>query len=208
MRPKFTHHIWFMDLTQIPGLFGTAWFHVAAIFDGFSRLPLALQVFEGEPASEEIATLFEKTRVAHGKPRHLVTDKGAQFTAEAFRSSLSAWRVRQRFGAIGKHGSIALIERFFRSLKEALGLAFARPLLREDLERRVEYALLHYAFHRPHQGLSGATPAEVYFGVKPAHLSAVRPPRGRRGESFAEPPFIIEYLDPEQRFPILKHKAA
>jgi transposase InsO family protein len=50
------------------------------------------------------------------------------------------------------------LERFWRTLKELLGLRFRRPLLKEDLERRVAYALAFYALFRPHQGLMGATP--------------------------------------------------
>jgi hypothetical protein len=103
----------------------------------------------------------------------------------------------QRFGAVGKTGSIALIERLWRTLKEALELKLLRPLFAEDLRRKVELGLVQYAHFRPHQALGGATPAEIYFGRMPAHLSAIPPPRGRPGERPAESPFRIEYLDSE-----------
>ncbi len=59
----------------------------------------------------------------------------------------------------------------------------------EDLAATVELGLVHYAHFRPHQGLGGATPAEIYFGRTPTHLSAIPPPRGRPGEGPMDPRF-------------------
>ena len=66
----------------------------------------------------------------------------------------------------------------------------------------------HYAHFRPHQGVAGATPAEVYFGRTPAHLSAIPPPRARPGEGQLNSPFRVEYLDAERLLPVLVRKAA
>lgn len=68
--------------------------------------------------------------------------------------------------------------------------------------------LIHYAHFRPHQALGGATPAEIYFGRTPVHLSAVPPPRGRPRERPAASPFRVEYLDSEQRLKVLLRNAA
>ena len=78
--------------------------------------------------------------------------------------------MRQRFGAIGKKGSIALIERLWKTLKDSLGLRLLQPLVAEDLMEQIELGLVHYAYFRPHQTLGGATPAEIYFGRMPSHL--------------------------------------
>ncbi len=116
--------------------------------------------------------------------------------------------MKLRFGAVGKIGSIALIERLWKTLKDALGLRLLRPLAAEDLRRKVELGLIHYSHFRPHQGLGGATPAEICFGRVPAHLSALPPPRGRPGDGPSEPPFRVGYLDAEHRLPVLLRKAA
>jgi hypothetical protein len=73
---------------------------------------------------------------------------------------------------------------------------------------RIELGLLHYTFFRPHQALGGATPAEIYYGLTPAHLSAIPPPRGRPGEGSMDSPFRIKYLDTERLLPVLVRKAA
>jgi hypothetical protein len=107
-----------------------------------------------------------------------------------------------------RKGSIALIERLWRTLKDTLGLRLLRPLAAEGLMEKVELGLVHYAHFRPHQGLGGATPAEMYFGRTPAHLSAIPPPRGRPGEGPMDSPFRVGYLDAERLLPVLVRKAA
>ena len=128
--------------------------------------------------------------------------------ARSFAESSGGLGVKQRFGAIGRKGSIALIECLWRTLKDTLGLRLIGPLVAEDLMAKIEIGLLHYAHFRPHQGLGGATPAEVYFGRTSAHLSAIPPPRGRPGEGPIDSPFCVEYLDVERLLPLLVRKAA
>jgi len=69
--------------------------------------------------------LIGMIRASGQAPRHLVTDRGKQFTARSFRRGCRRAGIRQRFGAIGIHGSIALVERCIRTLKEEGGTALA-----------------------------------------------------------------------------------
>jgi putative transposase len=195
------------DITTVRGLFGLQEFKVGAVLDVFSRLPLAAQVFLKEPSAEQMLALLWSAISRHEPPRHFVSDQGAQFTATAFREALARHGIRQRFGAIGRTGSIAIIERFWRTLKDATRVRLLKPLRQEDLEHRLQSALLHYSAFRPHTALGGATPIEAFCGLPPAHLTAVRPPRGRPGEGKAECPFVIEFLDDERRFPIVTRAA-
>jgi transposase InsO family protein len=205
---RYPHHVWMADLTEVPGLFRLFSFKVAVILDVFSRLPLASRVFTKEPTAMEMLALVEDTTRTHGRPRHFVSDQGAQLTATAFRETLAELGIRQRFGAIGRTGSIAIVERFWRSLKDTLRLRSVPPLLKVDLERRLGVFLTYYSCLRPHQGLGGATPAEVLGGVDRARLGlAPPPPRGRPGEGPSASPFEIAYLDPEHRLPFLVRKA-
>jgi transposase InsO family protein len=197
-----------VDLTDVRGLFGILTFKVGAVFDVFSRMPLSARVFSKEPSAAEIARFVSGTAKHYGQPAHFVSDQARCFKGRVFRSRLRRLRVRQRFGAIGKKGSITLIERLWRTLKDTLGLRLLRPLVAQDLLEKIELGLLHYAHFRPHQALGGATPAEIYFGRAPAHLSAVPPPRGRPGEGPVDSPLRIEYLDSEQRLPVLFRNAA
>jgi transposase InsO family protein len=196
--------VWLLDLTSVKGLFGLQGFRIAAVLDAFSRAPLAVRVFGAEPSAADVVALFESAVRRHGRPRHVVSDQGTQCAAELFEQALERCGVRHRFGAVGHSGSVALIERFWRTLKEALRLPLFRPLTQGDLQRRVAFAVLHYTFYRPHQGLAQATPAEVLFGWPAAVSAAVAPPRGRLGDPSATAQrFAVAFLDPEARHPIL-----
>ncbi len=208
LKAKSPNHIWMADLTEIPGLLGLCSFKLAVVYDVFSRMPLAASLFPSEPGANAIAGLFSRAATSFGGPRHFVSDRGSQFTAGLFRETLTTLDVRHRFGAVGKTGSIALIERLCKTLKEKLAVKTLKPLVMADLRQRLQLGLLYYAHHRPHQTLGGATPAEIYFGKTPAHLSAVPAPRGQPGEETGQLPITIAFLDPQRRLPILVRKAA
>jgi putative transposase len=209
LRARRPNHILLADLTDIPGLFRLFQFKLAIILDAFSRFPLAHRLFLSDPSARSMAALLRRAVSAHGLARHFVSDRGTQFTANHFRGPLRRLGIRQRFSAVGTTGATALVERLWRSVKALLRLGRIPPFHRQDVEQRLRLVLLYYAYLRPHQGLGGATPAEVYFGTRPAHLSALPPPRGRPGEGSSEEfPFRIRFLDPEERLPLLLPKAA
>jgi len=113
--------------------------------------------------------------------------------------------IHHRFASADNIKATARLERFWRSLKEMAGLrGLQLALTVDDLERRIEIALLHYLCFRPHEGLGGATPVEVFLGLEPAHLSAVEPPRGMPSEDRGDAPFRLVFLDESsRRFPVL-----
>jgi len=201
------HHAWLADVTHVRSLFGLRVFRIAAVFDAHSRMPLALRVFRAEPTALQAARLLASAVRRYGRPRMLVTDHGGQFIADVFEAQLQRLGVEHRIGAVGLSGSIALLERYWRTLKESLRLPLFAPLTLADLERRVAYSVLHYGYYRPHQALQGATPAEILFGWPPAHHRAGPPPRGPRGAARLEEPFRVAFLDPERRHPILVRAA-
>ena len=77
---------------------------------------MSVRAFRGRPTAKAMsAFLAGMIRAAGQGPRHLITDRGREFTARSFRRGCRRARIRQRFGAIGKHGSI---ERCIRTLKD------------------------------------------------------------------------------------------
>lgn len=205
LRAKYANHIWLADLTEIRGFLGLFVYKLIVVLDLRSRYPLAFGVFKREPTSSQVLEVLVRAMRRHGRPRHFVSDQGSQFTATVFRETLDALAIRQRFGAIGQYGSIAIIERFWRTLKELLGVRLWPPLSAAHLEARVQLSLFYYSSLRPHQGLGGATPAEFYFDETPAVQKAVPPPRKREATSTGEEtlPFEVIFLDPERRMPLL-----
>ncbi len=134
-------------------LFGLLTFRIAVVFDVFSRLPLAFGVWPTEPSALGLVKLLERSMV-FGKPKVLITDQGSVFTSDLLRAAVRTLGIEHRFGALYQHGSIARLERFWRSLRSLLyHHALFRRLVVRDLERDVQLALVHYSFFRPHSGL-------------------------------------------------------
>jgi transposase InsO family protein len=208
VKARFPHHVWHLDLTQVQGFLGGAPFSLAAILDNFSRMPLAWRLFTKPVNAEDMCVLADAACTHYGKPRHLIVDKGGEFTAEGFRELVQASRVNLRYCSSDNHRANSRLERCWRSLKELLRLGpLSRALTAAEVEHDVRFAMTYYAYFRPHQGLGGATPAEVYFGLEPAHRGAVQPPRGRLGDPPVAAPVRIEFLDGDHRFPILRRVA-
>jgi transposase InsO family protein len=101
--------------------------------------------------------------------------------------------IRRRYGAVGRKGSIAIIERFWRSLKQeyVTGLFLYRP--KAAIARRLRRYARWFNQERPHQGRGNRTPDEVYRG---------RPPRPACGLTGGV--LHVRFLDGDHRLPILR----
>ncbi|MFW5740627.1 MAG: DDE-type integrase/transposase/recombinase [Myxococcota bacterium] len=89
---------------------------------------IGFAVFDKEPTSEQMCKVLDRAVQRAGyAPSCTITDQGVQFGA-AFRTWCARHNVRPRFGAVGRYGSIAVVERFMRTLKsEGLRRVVPRP---------------------------------------------------------------------------------
>ena len=197
---RHPHHVWNVDLTVMPlaSGFWVPWlpfsilqrwpfgWSIAVVLDHYSRTVVTTEVFRKDPTAAEVCAVLDRAVAAVGRaPEYLVTDQGPQFREE-YRDWCERRRVKPRFGAIGKHGSIAVIERFIRTLKDEGLRRCVLPLRRAEMQAEVALFARWYNEHRPHTAFRGATPGELRDGVKPAKdtlrletRSAVPLPRGR-----------------------------
>ena len=76
--------------------------------------------------------------------------------------------ITPRFGAVGQHGSIALIERFILTLKNECMRIILVPLRTDAFHQELMCFTYWYNQSRPHSSLNGRTPHEVYHDVLPA----------------------------------------
>lgn len=153
VKARFPHHVWHLDLTQIQGFLRSTTFSLATLLDSHSRMPLSWRVFEQPATAQDMCALVDEACAVHGKPRHLVVDKGGEFTAHVFKERISAWRANLRFCSADNHRANSRLERFWLGLKTVLRLrppSAHWPLSRADLERDVERAMTYYARFRPH----------------------------------------------------------
>ena len=124
---------------------------------------MAVVPLEG-PNPGWVVDALEQAFLRHGPPKHLISDQEGVFVSEAVASLLRDWNVKQGFGAIGKHGSIAVTERLIWTLKREW---LARVVVIRGLEHLGELLAdfeVYYNQHRCHQRLNGATPSMMYQG--------------------------------------------
>jgi putative transposase len=175
--------IWHIDLTAVPtrlgfwvpwtpGALPQEWpfcYWIAVVLDHFSRRVQGFAAFERKPDSVALRALLGRTvRQAKATPRHLICDQESMFVSKGFRRWCRPRRIRLRYGAVRQHGSISVIERFFRTMKSEGTRRIRVPFRRERLRQEPAFFMRWYNGHRPHGALDVQTPDEVYFGSRPA----------------------------------------
>ncbi|MEX0715727.1 MAG: DDE-type integrase/transposase/recombinase, partial [Planctomycetaceae bacterium] len=177
---KRPNHVWHVDLTVVPTGSGFwipwlpnallqrhpfAWW-LAVVVDGYSRCIVGFAVFDQQPDSDAIRGLLGRAiRAAGAAPKYLICDRGVQFDCRGFRDWAKRRGVRLRYGAIGRHGSLAVIERLIGTLKREGLRRILVPFRRDAFRREVDCLVYWYNEHRPHAALDGATPHEFYHGL-------------------------------------------
>ncbi len=153
---------------------------VAVAIDHFSRRAMGVASFDKEPTSEQVRAFLGRTMASSPRqlagegpgvraPKYIVCDKGVQFWNDGFKRWCKRKNIKPRFGAIGKHGSIAVVERFILTLKTLLGCLLLIPYRRERFQQELSAIVEWYNQHRPHEWFGGKTPDEVYSGWHPAN---------------------------------------
>ena len=163
---------------------------VAIVIDHFSRRAMGVASFKSQPSSEAVrAFLGRAMHTANAKPRHLISDKGGQFWNDGFKRWCKRKGVKPRFGAVGKHGSICVVERFILTMKCLVGCLLLVPYRREAFQRELDAIMQWYNQYRGHATLGGKTPNEVYDRHYPANRKPRFEPRSRwpRGSACAKP---------------------
>ena len=202
---KYPNHLWHTDLTLVPTALGfwTSWlpftlpqswpfcWWIAVAIDHFSRRVMGVTVFRQQPTSVAIRTFLGRTIAKAGiAPKYIVCDRGPQFDCKGFRDWCQRSGIKSpRYGAIGQHGSIAVVERFILTMKCLLAGLLLVPYRRESLRRELDVIVEWYNACRPHTWLGGKTPDERYGGKYPANRRPRFESRSRwpRGSPCAKP---------------------
>jgi transposase InsO family protein len=229
----YPNHVWSVDLTVVSSCDGlwTPWspnaltqvhpyaWYVMVVIDHFSRRLMGHEVFLQEPTALQVTSAMKRICTENSaRPKYLVSDQGVQFVAAEFRNWCKTEDIKQRFGAVGKHGSIAVTERAILTYKDGCTRRILVPISRNEMIRETSLFFEWYNVHRPHMTLNGKTPDEVYFGYKSAnakprietrplakHSTPCAAPRmciaGRAG---AKVKVRLEFLEGRRHLPIVK----
>ena len=203
------NHVWHIDLTTVPtiGGFWISWFPhalpqrwpfcwwVAVVVDHLSRRAMGTAHFKQEPTAIQVRGFLNRVcRRASCWPGHLIADHGPQFTSDDLQDWCKRHGIGLRWGAIGKYGSIAVVERFIRSLKhECTRLLTVVPLAATAFARELDHYVDWYNEERPHSRFGARTPDEIYFGRFPACRRPRFEPRARwpRRSPCAQPHALV-----------------
>ncbi|MEK7448080.1 MAG: DDE-type integrase/transposase/recombinase [Planctomycetota bacterium] len=156
---KYPNHIWSVDLTTV-----YVWFkplYILAVIDHFSRKTITL-VTTFNPTAEWTINNLKTAILKYGQPKHLISDKGTQFTAGDFIHFLKGEGICHRSACISRANGNSKVERFFRSLKYEL-LNLYLFFSKDKADRLLKDYLSYYNECRPHEALDGRFPDERYF---------------------------------------------
>ena len=174
---RYPNHTWLVDMTLVPTVkgFWTAWlpfslpqswpfaYWVAVIVDHFSRTCIGFSVFKKQPTSKDIQMVLNRAiRRVKKKPKYIITDKGSQFYCNSFKKWCKKRKIKPRYGAVGKFGSISVIERFIKSLKTECTRKILIPLNMDEMRKELSHYINWYNQFRPHEFLDGRVPMDVY----------------------------------------------
>ena len=169
--------------------------------DHHSRAAVAFAMFRNKPLSLEIRQFLARAiKRADVRPKYIICDKD-----RIFGKSFKAWcrnkhKIVLRYGAVGQHGSIAVIERFFRSIKNEWLQKIIVPLRLSQMRQIVETYARWYNHYRPHQGLGGATPIEIYGrNITSSKKSCFDPKREKLI-------LVMKFLDKHRQLPVVELK--
>ena len=234
---KRPHHVWHVDLTTVPTAAGfwapwmpfalpQCWpfcWWLAVVVDHYSRRAIGFSIFSKRPTSIAVRSFLGRMIArANATPKYVICDKDSVFWCAGFKRWCCRRGVRPRYGAVGQHGSIAVVERFIRTLKDEGTRCVLVPQRQTDFQRQLAHFAAWYNEYRPHATLDGRTPNEVYLRLRPANQRTRIEPRKRwpRRSPCAGPQALIagqpgdrftlkvEFLGGQRQLPIVSLKRA
>ena len=131
--------------------FSCATWEKTASVDHYSRCAIGFGVFPKRPTSLAVRTfLGSMIARANATPKYMICDKDSIFWCGEFKRWCRRKRIRPRYGAAGQHGSIAVIERFIRTMKDEATRRILVPQRRTNFRLELNHFFAWYNAHRPH----------------------------------------------------------
>ncbi len=208
------NHVWHIDLTAVPigSGFWCSWlpfampqnwpycWWVAVVVDHFSRRIINIGVFANKPNCRVLCAFLGRTVRCTDTPKYIVCDRDGIFDCGAFRRWVERNGIEPpRYGAVGQHGSIAVVERLIRTLKDECTRRITVPVRHREFRNELLFYLAWYNEYRPHTTLDGWTPNEVYFGRRPTNQRPRIEPRAHWPRPCARPRTLVAG-EPGDRF--------
>lgn len=153
------NHVWTYDFVH-DRLAGKRTIRMLCVLDEHTRECLAIEVATSLTSSDVILTLTRLMRL-HGKPEHIRSDQGAEFTATRVMKWLRDRNVGPTFIPPGKPWHNGFVESFNGKLRdECLNREWFRDL--REARTLIESWRQFYNHRRPHSALGYLTPMQFH----------------------------------------------
>lgn len=157
---------------------GWGYYYLVTVLDDYSRFILAWRLQPDMTASSLIEVVQEAvevtgmTEVPLKDRTSLLSDNGSGYLSHAFSRYLRFLGIRHIVASPYHPQTNGKIERYHRTLKEQVKLVIyeSPPLLEKAVAAFVDY----YNHRRYHEGIGNVTPADAYYGRRPAILERRR----------------------------------
>ena len=163
---------------------------------------MGFALFKKEPKSVDIRTFLGRVVKRHGAPKYIISDKGRQFDCDGYKAWCARRGIDPRYAAVESIRATAVIERFFLSLKDEWLRRILIPLDRYTMQRSLSCYFDWFARQRPHQGLDGRTPQEVYDGVPVVAREKLKAPEVPRSQ------LVVSFHEGRKQLPIVELRQA
>lgn len=162
------NQVWQTDVTYIRLRGG--WVYLTALIDVHSRMIVDWEL--STTMDSGFILIMLKRALARDKPEILNSDQGSQYTSDNYIEIVKEAKVAISMDGRGRATDNAYIERFWRTLKqqEVYLHEYSSP---KEARNRIAAFIESYNYFRPHQGLNGKTPGQVYQGVLPLRMEDV-----------------------------------
>lgn len=162
------NQVWQTDVTYIRLRGG--WVYLTALIDVHSRMIVDWEL--STTMDSGFILIMLKRAFAKVTPEILNSDQGSQYTSDKYIETVKEVKVTISMDGRGRATDNAYIERFWRTLKqqEVYLHEYSSP---KEARNRIAAFIESYNYFRPHQGLNGKTPGQVYQGVLPLRMEDV-----------------------------------
>jgi putative transposase len=155
------NQVWSTDITYLP--MDRGFLYLTAILDIFSRKVLSFRL-SNTMTTDFCVDALEEAIWRYGAPEIANTDKGSQYTSEAWIGALKAKGIRISMDGKGRWVDNVFVERLWRSVKYEEVYLHSYCDGREARDRLSAY-FQSYNHRRLHEALGYCTPEEIYRGV-------------------------------------------
>lgn len=156
------NQIWHIDITQLK--YKGLNVYMTAIIEATSR-KLISHVISTTTTSNETSLKALEKGLLYGKPKIIHSDRGTQFTSDAWKDMLKKLSIERSYSSPGTPTENGKIERLFSTLKTELGMRKIKADSIEDYLEEIDIIVNKYNSERVHQSLNFRTPDSVFYNI-------------------------------------------